>query len=145
MLPQLMRSYTTGWDSTPARASRKRRFSELGSTDRIATLRLLRTRKETTIMVRARLLRAFGSLCIGVLASLVLPTIHGSPAFASVRPGALYAAGLNGSGQLGLGEDSGPQICNTEPCSTEPVTPALPAGVRSESLAAGGSVAYAIG
>ena len=97
------------------------------------------------IVGRARLLRALGVGCIGVLGPLALPIVTASPAFASVRPGALYAAGLNSSGQLGVGEDTGPQTCSGEPCSNEPVAPALPAGVRSESLAAGGSVAYVVG
>jgi alpha-tubulin suppressor-like RCC1 family protein len=64
----------------------------------------------------------------------------------------LYAWGASNVGQLGNGNSSGPQNCNSqtpdpvdEPCSLSPVRVLMPTGVTATSITAGADTAYAVG
>ncbi len=71
--------------------------------------------------------------------------------------GNVYAWGFNGQGELGVGNDTGPALCDdgnvgqppTNPCSTTPVKVDLPLGVTATAIATSGApqpgAAYAIG
>lgn len=104
-------------------------------------------------MLRGSLCR-FGALVAVAAAAVVVlgPGVvvlgpSGGPAAASVAPQQLYTAGLNDSGQLGVGDDTGPQTCPAfgEPCSPAPVVPSLPAGVAAGSIVAESGDAFTVG
>jgi len=57
--------------------------------------------------------------------------------YALTSTGQVYAWGFNGDGELGIGNDSGPQMCSADACSMTPVAVQLPAGVTATGIAAG--------
>jgi alpha-tubulin suppressor-like RCC1 family protein len=58
-------------------------------------------------------------------------------ALALTSAGQVYAWGANFDGQLGIGNNTGPDMCNSNACSTTPVAVPLPGGATAKSIAAG--------
>jgi alpha-tubulin suppressor-like RCC1 family protein len=58
--------------------------------------------------------------------------------------GIVYAWGSNEGAALGIGNDTGPSMCNGNPCSTTPVAVLLPAGTAVTAIAAGADHALAL-
>jgi len=77
-------------------------------------------------------------------AAIVAVAAGGEDTLALTAAGAVYAWGDDGSGQLGIGSSTGPDLCGSEPCATAPVRVHLPAGVRVAAVATGGSTALAL-
>ena len=62
--------------------------------------------------------------------------------------GTLYAWGSNVSGELGIGNNTGPQLCESPPtyaCGMSPVAVSLPSGVSALSTTSGYYDAFAVG
>jgi alpha-tubulin suppressor-like RCC1 family protein len=93
------------------------------------------------------------SFLVGIAVTVCLGTplavtswLGAGPASASVGAGVLLTAGLNSDGQLGVGEISGPQTCQSSfACSTTAQEAGLPEGVRPGAISAGYDDAYTIG
>ena len=71
-----------------------------------------------------------------------------TPAAAGPSGGPLFSWGGNIDGELGVGENTGPQTCATTfggPCSKTPVAVALPSGVTAVASAAGDGDSLAVG
>jgi alpha-tubulin suppressor-like RCC1 family protein len=64
--------------------------------------------------------------------------------YALTSSGLVYAWGMNSSGELGIGNDTGPDTCNSEACSTGPVATSLPGGTAITGIAAGAEHALAL-
>jgi alpha-tubulin suppressor-like RCC1 family protein len=58
-------------------------------------------------------------------------------ALALTAAGGILAWGNNNDGQLGIGNNTGPNTCGSEACSTSPVTVMLPAGVTFTTIVGG--------
>jgi hypothetical protein len=93
--------------------------------------------------------RNFAGVMVLVVACLSAGVIGATPsdvAAAAPSSGTLYAWGDNISGELGIGENNGPQICQgSYPCEETPLQTELPSGVNAVSFAAGYEFAVAIG
>jgi alpha-tubulin suppressor-like RCC1 family protein len=94
-----------------------------------------------------RIVGVVGAVVLSVGGLAVLPTFLTS-AVANPSSGPVFSWGGNIDGELGVGENTGPQTCATTfggPCSKAPVQVSLPAGVTAVANAAGWGDSLAVG